>query len=183
MLDKIHIRCWYAAHTRSNHERTVYEALLARGIECFLPTYEAMSQWKDRRVLLTNPLFPGYLFARIPAADKLKLLTVPGVVSVLCNRPVYDAVDSLVELLRREPAMRTAEPHKYLAVGQNVTIVRGLFAGMQGSLLQNRNMHRVVICVPSIMRAFSVEVDRGDVRDSAMLAPMRFESQECRVCH
>lgn len=113
-FDPIQTSCWYAVHTRSNHEKAVADAFPCRGIECLLPTYEAMSQWKDRRVLLTHPLFPGYLFVHITAAEKLKVLTVPGVVSVLCKRPVHDAIDgTLIELLRNGSAMRNAQPHNF----------------------------------------------------------------------
>lgn len=184
-FDPIQTSCWYAVHTRSNHEKAVADAFPCRGIECLLPTYEAMSQWKDRRVLLTHPLFPGYLFVHITAAEKLKVLTVPGVVSVLCKRPVHDAIDgTLIELLRNGSAMRNAQPHNFLSVGHEVTVIRGPFAGMQGKLLQERKTQRVVISLPSIMRAFSVEVDRGDVRNSAALVanslPQAIYSRVCQ---
>jgi transcription antitermination factor NusG len=162
--------CWYAVHTRSNHERTVSHALVGREIECFFPIYETVSRWKDRRVLLERPLFPGYVFVRIAAAHKTKVATVPSVVNVLCNRPMHDAVnDEHIDCLRQEQAVRHAEPHKYLSVGHRVSIIRGPFAGIEGILLQHRKTNRVVISLPSIVRAFSVEVDIMDVRDSAKL--------------
>src|SRR5690349_14882453 len=51
---------WYAAYTCANHEKHVEYQLRARSVEHFLPVYESMRRWKDRRVKLEMPLFPGY---------------------------------------------------------------------------------------------------------------------------
>jgi len=53
---------WYAAYTRSNHERRVADQLGKREVEHFLPEYESVRKWKDRKVRLQMPLFPGYVF-------------------------------------------------------------------------------------------------------------------------
>ncbi len=163
--------CWYAIHTRNNHEKRVADALAARSIECFLPTFETVSQWKDRRVKLECPLFPGYLFARIPAAGKGKVVTVPSVVNVLCDRGTYDALlDEQVDQLRAGLKHRRAEPHAYLNVGTQVEIVSGPFAGMSGIYIEESSVGRVVISLPSIMRAFVVEVGIEDVRQRLLEA-------------
>ena len=51
---------WYAAYTCANHEKRVAEQLGQRTIEHFLPLYETVRRWKDRRARLRLPLFPGY---------------------------------------------------------------------------------------------------------------------------
>jgi len=52
---------WYAAYTCANHEKRVAAELGARDVEHFLPLYSSMRRWKDRRVQLQLPLFPGYV--------------------------------------------------------------------------------------------------------------------------
>lgn len=160
-----YVPCWYAVHTRSNHEKAVAQSLLARGIDCFLPTYETVSRWKDRRMLLERPLFPGYAFVHISAAEKMSVLTVSGVLQVLCSRPVHDALcESLIEALRQEWSMHHVEACDYLPIGKDVTIVGGSFAGMRGVLLQHKKPNRVVISVAAIMCSFSIEVGLDEVR-------------------
>ena len=70
---------WYAAYTCPNHEKKVAEQLDRRSIEQLLPVYYSVRQWKDRKVRLARPLFPGYVFVRIPAQQRLRVLEVPGV--------------------------------------------------------------------------------------------------------
>ncbi len=62
---------WYAAYTCANHEKRVAEQLGQRSIEHFLPLYERVRRWKDRRVRLQWPLFPGYVFVRLALGDRL----------------------------------------------------------------------------------------------------------------
>src|ERR1700693_4802168 len=74
---------WYAAYTCAQHEKSVAKQLELRSIECFLPLYEKMSRWKDRRTKVQLPLFPGYVFVRLYLEDKLRALQVPGLVRLV----------------------------------------------------------------------------------------------------
>src|SRR5258708_5322760 len=56
---------WYAAYTYAKHEIKVAEQLVRRSVEHFLPLYQSVRQWKDRKVRLKLPLFPGYIFVRL----------------------------------------------------------------------------------------------------------------------
>src|SRR6266404_5738380 len=43
---------WYAAYTSANHEKRVALQLVERSVEHFLPLYESLRRWKDRRMKL-----------------------------------------------------------------------------------------------------------------------------------
>src|SRR5260370_1581476 len=74
---------WYAAYTSANHEKRVAEQLRERSVDYFLPTYECERRWKDRRVKLQTPLFPGYVFVRVALRDRLRILQTPGIVHLV----------------------------------------------------------------------------------------------------
>jgi transcription antitermination factor NusG len=76
---------WYAVHVRSRHEFQVHDRLLQKGIETFLPTVEKLRKWKDRKKLISFPLFPGYIFVHTTkeAHNLLGVLKVQGVVRML----------------------------------------------------------------------------------------------------
>src|SRR5690349_24405845 len=74
---------WYAAYTSANHEKRVSEQLGVREVEHFLPLYASLRTWKDRRVKLELPLFPGYVFVRTALRNRLQVLQVPGVVRLV----------------------------------------------------------------------------------------------------
>ena len=53
---------WYAAYTKANHEKRVAQQLEQRSVEHFLPLYESMRRWKDRRMLASDAPVPRLCF-------------------------------------------------------------------------------------------------------------------------
>jgi transcription antitermination factor NusG len=155
---------WYVLFVRCNQERTVAHGLAGRGLEHFLPCYSSVRQWKDRRVKLEMPLFPGYLFVRMPLLERMQALVVPNVISLI-GRQDSPAVITEDELawIRSGTAHGRAEPHHHMQAGQRVVINYGPMAGMKGILLRKQNNARVVVSIDPIARAFAVEVDEACV--------------------
>ena len=159
---------WYVLFVRSNQEKRVAEALRGRDVEHFLPCYKSVRQWKDRRVTLEIPLFPGYVFLRLPQVERAKALTVSNVVSMVGTRNEPSAIsDEEIAWIKLGIEHGKAEPYPYLQLGQRVVVTEGVMCGMEGILMRKRNNTRVVVSLDSIMRAFVVEVDASSVRPLA----------------
>jgi len=156
---------WYAAYTSANHEKRVAEILRAREVEYFLPVYSSLRKWKDRRVQLELPLFPGYLFVHMGLRDRLKILQVPGVAHLVGFGGTPTALpDAEVDALRAGQASGVrAEPHPFLTAGRRVRIKTGPLAGMEGILVQRKGKCRVVISIELIQRSVAVDADAADV--------------------
>jgi transcription antitermination factor NusG len=156
---------WYAAYTCANHEKRVAEQLGVRQMEHFLPLYASVRRWKDRRVTLELPLFPGYVFVRMPLRDRLQVQTVPGVARLVGFDGTPAALrDDEIEVLRASlgGAVR-AEPHPYLTAGRRVRVKSGPLAGMEGVLLRRKGSFRLVISIELIQRSVAVDADAADV--------------------
>src|SRR5215475_14582801 len=86
---------WYVAYTYPRHERAVADQLSHKSVETFLPTFAKTSRWKDRKVELALPLFPGYVFTRISINEKLAVVSIPSVIRLVSFNglpmPVDDA--------------------------------------------------------------------------------------------
>ncbi|HXA84431.1 MAG TPA: UpxY family transcription antiterminator [Candidatus Dormibacteraeota bacterium] len=153
---------WYVLYVRSNQEKHVAQHLKDREVEHYLPTFESVRQWRDRKVKLLSPLFPGYVFIRLALTERLKALAVPNVVSLVGTRNNPSVIsDAEMEWVQRGMEHGKAEPHPYLTVGARVVIKAGPMAGMEGILVRMQNSTRVLVGLNSISRAFAVEVD-GD---------------------
>ncbi len=156
---------WYVLFVRSNQEKRVAHSLSERGIEHFLPCYPSVRQWKDRRVKLEMPLFPGYVFVRLPFLERIKAITVPYVVALVGTRNSPSVIsEDEIAWIRQGLEHGKATPHEYLEAGERVEITDGAMSGMKGILLRRHNGTRVVISLDSIARAFVVEVDAASVR-------------------
>lgn len=161
--------CWYAAYTRANHEKKVAEQLCRKGVEHFVPLYETVHRWKDRRVRLQLPLFPGYVFVRLALRDRLRVLEVPSVARLVGFGELPAALpEQEIETLRKglDCGLR-AQPHPYLTVGRRVRIGNGPLAGMEGILQRRKGNFRVVLSLDRIMRSMVVEADACDLEPLA----------------
>src|SRR5580704_136550 len=92
---------WYAAYTSANHEKKVSVELGCRSVESFLPLYSSVRRWKDRRVQLQLPLFPGYVFVRLALRDRLRVVQIPSVVRLVGFGGLPTALpDTEIEILQ-----------------------------------------------------------------------------------
>jgi transcription antitermination factor NusG len=156
-------RHWYAVHTRPLRERRAAYHFELRGLENFMPHYRVVRRWKNRCTKTFDiPLFPGYLFVRIASTERIRVLEVPSVISIVGRgRELLPLPDFEIESLRTGLHLRQAEPHPHLVVGQRARIRGGALAGMEGIVLRKNNSLRVVLTLDLIMQSVSVEVD-GD---------------------
>jgi transcription antitermination factor NusG len=145
-------------------EKAVADALAGKGYEEFLPLHKERRRWSDRVVSVEMPLFPGYIFCRFDAQQRLPILTTPGVMLVVSAgrtpQPVDDGEIASLRVLVASQLQLEAWP--YLHVGQRIQIVGGPLAGAEGILLsvrkQNRSENRLVVSVTLLQRSVSVEI-------------------------
>lgn len=160
---------WYAAYTRANHERRVADQLSEHEVEHFLPEYESVRRWKDRKVRLQMPLFPGYLFVHLALRDRLRVLQVPGVARLVGfdGHPTSVPEDEVTRIREFLDQGLRVGPHPYLTAGRRVRLKSGPLAGTEGILLRRKGNFRVVISIGLIQRAVAVDVELADVEPLA----------------
>jgi transcription antitermination factor NusG len=178
---------WFAAYTNSHHEKRVASYLAERRLESFLPLYATRHRWKNGcEMNLELPLFPNYVFVRIASRERVRVLEVPGVVSLVgFGRTLAPLPDFEIEALRSGLGRRKLEPHPYLVIGERVRIRTGAMIGMEGVLVRKKNNFRVVLALEAIMQCVAVEVDAVDLepaakRSSRGVLPADFAGQPSR---
>jgi transcription antitermination factor NusG len=161
---------WYAVYTTNRHEKRVALHFNQREIEYYLPLYRVERRWRNGlRVTLDLPLFPCYIFARISASERVRVLNVPGALTLVGGtggEPVPLA-DTDISALRWGLQEGIIEPHPRLTCGQQVRILTGAFAGMEGVVLRRKGGCRVVITLKQIMQSISVEVEESNLEPLA----------------
>jgi transcription antitermination factor NusG len=130
--------------------------------------YPSHRRWSDRSKDLLLPLFPGYLFCRLSLRDKLRVETTPSVLAIVGSagrfQPIPESEICAIQIMLASG--RPLLPHPYLKAGDFVFIHRGPLQGLEGILLQVKNIWRVVVSVTLLQRSVSVEVDRESVSPS-----------------
>jgi len=159
------IRPWRVVWTRSNCEQLVYDQLVTKGFDLFLPTAEAWSRRGRSRVHGRVPLFRGYLFLRhaVDKASYLEVCKARGLVRLLGQRwdqleAVPDSeIDAIQKLVRSELPVF---PYPFLREGQRVRITDGPLADVEGILVRtNPKKGLVVVSVELLRRSIAVQLD------------------------
>jgi transcription antitermination factor NusG len=152
---------WYALQVRAQHERGVSEFLRGGGFDWFLPLYKCRKRWSDRVKEVEVPLFPGYLFCRFDANDRLPILKTPGVLQIVgYNRRPVEIDEAEIGAIRTLVGSGMAsQPWPYLHVGDRVQIESGPLQGMIGILTNFKGKHRLIVSITLLQRAVAVEID------------------------
>ncbi len=117
--------------------------------------------------MVNVPLFPGYLFVRIPMLrePQLRVLKVPGVVRFIGNHAGPQAIpDTEIESIQTVLAHRIpCTPCSITRVGDRVRIFRGVLAGIEGTFVRSGSDSNLVISVETIQQSIAIHVDASDV--------------------
>jgi transcription antitermination factor NusG len=152
--------------THPRHEKRVALFFEQRGIEHFLPLYRSARKWRNGQKGATElPLFPCYIFVQVARAERVSVLQVPGVRSIVCGAAgeMAPLPADEVEIMRAGLHLRQAEPYPLLQVGQRVRIKSGPLSGMVGILVRKNNACRAVLTMDLIMQSMAVEVDEEEL--------------------
>jgi transcription antitermination factor NusG len=165
-MENLTQRLWFAVGVKPRHEKAVALAMDASGLEHFAPVYREQRVWTDRIKLVELPLFPGYVFCRFRYAERLDVLNVAGVTSILGGGKMFAPIsDEQIDALRTIAASKTAaRPWPYLTPGQIVQVQRGPLAGIKGTIVRVKGIACIVISVEILQRSVAVEVDTDAVR-------------------
>ena len=157
---------WFALHVRSNYERLTATHLRERGYEEFSPSHKVERRWSDRKKMIEEFLFPGYVFCRLDPQDRRPILTTPGVMGIVgYGKTPIPIPDHEIESIRRMlQSGLLILPWPRLDVGQTVSIERGPLSGVCGVLHEVKGKCRLVVSINLLHRSVCTEVDRNWVR-------------------
>jgi len=158
---------WYAIQTYSRHEKNAARQLTLKGVDNYLPVVTRLHQWSDRRKQVELPLFPCYVFVRIPpsAERRVNVLQVEGVIGFVGARgeglPIPDRqIEDIRTLMENKISL---DPYPFLKIGQRVRICSSPLDGIEGILVRRNGMRRLVISVDTLERSLSVCVEGLEV--------------------
>ena len=147
-------KSWYVLRVRSQAERLVTMGLYHKHFQVLNPTYQALSLRKDRRKVLTRPIFCGYMFVRtlLNPECHLKILKTPGVIEILKSHsgptPVPEEQIENIRLLEKH--VGSCFSGADFEVGDWVLVREGPLTGLRGVIdrLDSKKLHIHVDAIP-----------------------------------
>ena len=142
---------WYVARTKPRREAAAAAILAQRDVEVYLPLMSVRRR-AETRPATTEPLFPGYLFARLDVDSEtwLAARSAPGIAYFLGSELAPNPLpDELIEAIRLR-ADQYASTQRIIPFqhGDAVIIRQGAFSGLEAvfdGFLSGRGRVRVLL--------------------------------------
>lgn len=157
---------WFVVYTRPRYEKKIATEIAALNRhECYLPVRTVARKWGERVKKLEEPLFPNYLFVRTTPKNRMLLFDIPGVIRfVSFEGKAVTIADKEIEKIRlMESCGKEIQVEPYCSVGAPVIIKHGIFAGLQGILSRRLNNARLIVRMPLLKQAISIQVGEDDL--------------------
>ena len=159
------LRKWRVFYTNHRAEKKCEERLAKKGVEVFLPTCEVQSVWKDRVKMISEPLFPNYIFARVDECQRLDVLKTQGIVRCLTfGSKLAEVTGEEIEQLmitQRDPSQVANVVAWVHSVGEQVEVTAGPFTGLRGVVLEQRGRIHVLIRIHAIRQAIKISIQQS----------------------
>jgi transcription antitermination factor NusG len=154
---------WFVAHTKSRSEKALARRLGTAKIPFFLPLGKRPSRRSGRTFTSFIPFFPGYVFLRGGAENRVAALRSGTVVRFLdvSDQDQLDRELRQIRILQESGASLVAHP--YIGPGDAVRIREGPFRDQFGVVVREKGTTRLVVSVSMLRRSIAVELERDIV--------------------
>ena len=134
-----HSTFWYAVYTRPRWEKKVAGLLHDKGIEHYCPLNKVTRQWSDRKKVVMEPLFKGYVFVQVAEDKKWELMNINGIVNYVywLGKPARireSEIETIRKFLNEFSEVEVIEG--VLPVNATVRIKQGVLMNYHGILLE-----------------------------------------------
>ena len=156
---------WFAVRVRSRCEKLAATELAQRGFEVFPAAAPQRRVWIDRVRVVTMPLFAGYIFAKFSPAQRPAVEACTSIASVVRfgrqDVPVEPRELDAIRLITGSGLEVVRDP--LLRVGALVRVRFGPLKGAQGTLVELKGEHQLVVSVSILQRSVAVAIDEAMV--------------------
>lgn len=130
---------WYVVYTRPRWEKKIARVLEEKGIEAYCPLNRVYRQWSDRKKIVYEPLFKGYVFLHIESARMWDAKQIDGILNYVYwnGKPAIvreDEIKTIKSFLSEFTDVEVQEIR--IAVNTPVTIKRGVLMDYKGIVVE-----------------------------------------------
>lgn len=162
---------WYVVRTKPRQETRARQNLENQEIEAFLPEITLQKIRRGKRTDVTEPLFPGYIFANLDdyAGKFHKVRSTFGVAKMLTFGETPATIpDALIAEMHhinadtQQKAQQSAMPQ----VGEKVEITYGPFKGFMAEIVQLDGESRCIVLLNWLQKEVKATLEFNEIRRS-----------------
>jgi transcription antitermination factor NusG len=164
MIEEIE-KTWYAVYTKPRWEKKIAALLLEAGIENYCPINKVTRQWSDRRKVVLEPVFKGYVFVRVEESKKWAVKKIPGILNFVywLGKPAQIR-DEEIDLIRKflNEFRDVQVEAKGFVVNSEVRIKQGVLMNYKGIVVEVLGS-RAVVKIDTLDLQLSAHFDKKNL--------------------
>lgn len=130
---------WFVVYTRPRWEKKIASVLSERGIENYCPLNRVRRQWSDRKKVVLEPLFKGYIFIKVSEARKWDVKLIDGILNYVYwqGKPARVRDEEIDKIKKFLSEFEDVEVIDYPIEKDNpVVIDKGVFIDLKGIVVE-----------------------------------------------
>ena len=158
---------WYAVKTRPRWEKKVAKILDVKGIVNYCPVNKVVKQWSDRKKIIYEPIFKGYVFIQIEEQKKWDVKRIDGILNYVnwLGKPaiIRESEIDIIKKFLNEFSDVTVEDIG-LKINEKVRIRQGVLMNYEGILLELSG-NRAFVKIESMGLQLSAYFDKSNIEN------------------
>ena len=160
---------WFVCHTKPRCEKRFADLLESQDLDHYLPLYERQHLYHNHRLnrkevkRFTKPLFPSYVFCRLPLDRKAEAYQRDYVVRLIAVEDevrFLQQLDSIKRLIEAGVELELCPP---LEKGTRVRITRGPLIGVHGVVDDPQDPTAIVVAVDILRQGVLTRIPDHDL--------------------
>ena len=156
---------WYAVYTKPRWEKKVASLLEEAGVEHYCPINKVTRQWSDRKKVVLEPVFKGYVFVKLQDARKWEIKTIPGILNFVywLGKPAIIREEEILTIKKFLNEFSDVEiTQKSLTVNTKVRVKQGLLMNHNGVIVEILG-NKAVVYIDSMNLQLSAHFDKKNL--------------------
>ena len=130
---------WYVVYTKPRWEKKVAALLTDKGVENYCPLNRVSKKWSDRKKVVLEPLFKGYVFVALAITNKWEIKNTEGILNfVHWNGKPAIVKEKEINIIKRflQEFDDIIVSNSRLSPSDEVEIKQGLLMNFKGIVLE-----------------------------------------------
>lgn len=156
---------WYAVYTRPRWEKKVAALLLEKGIEHYCPINKVTRQWSDRKKVVLEPIFKGYVFVKLEDSKKWEVKNINGILNFVywLGKPAVIREEEIITIRKfLNEFSDVAIEQKGFVVNSEVRVKQGVLMNYNGIIVEVIGS-RAVVKIDSMDIQLSAHFDKKNL--------------------
>lgn len=140
MSNKENNTFWHVVYTKPRWEKKISSKLSEKNIENYCPLNKIKKQWSDRKKIVLEPIFKGYIFIKIDESKKWDIIKqVDGIINYVywLGKPARirdEEINTIKKFLQEFDQVEIEETNA--SSGKSVVVKQGIFMNYKGIVLE-----------------------------------------------